>query len=111
MALPVTTRARMRELFNIPKTGQTEVKTEGGSGSVLVSDGITEQDLGVITVARLQEYLESEEVDFAHLWALAVRKADMTLSEVGKQTDLGTGDNGAKQEIKHDKTNEKDSQK
>ncbi len=87
MALPGTTRKRLRELLDIPLTGQTSVSTTG-SESVLISDGVTQQDLDVITVHSLREFLgerAGDEREFPRLWTMAVMKADMTLSELGKQ--------------------------
>lgn len=112
MALPATTRARLRELLNIPKTGQVEVSTTGGNDSVLVSDGVSANDLNVVTIELLKEFTQSKETEFPRLWVLAVKKADETLSEVGKQLvvekPVSTGDNGAL-EIKDEKSDKKKS--
>lgn len=81
MTLPETTREALRSQLNIPRTGQTEVRTEGGGTSVLVSDGTTNDDLAHVTKELLISYLEpKEEFEFSELWAMAVNKADLTLS-------------------------------
>lgn len=99
MALPATTRARLRELLNIPKTGQTDVSTDGSGTSTLLSDGVSAKDLETITTKLLQEFTGSDELEFPRLWTIAVRKADLTLSEIkpGIVVDkpVSTGDNGA----------------
>ena len=81
MTLPETTREALRSQLNIPRTGQTEVRTEGGGTSVLVSDGTTNDDLAHITKELLISYLDpKEEFEFSELWSMAVNKADLTLS-------------------------------
>ena len=81
MALPEKTREALRLALNIPRTGQTEVRTEGGGSSVLVSDGTTNDDLAYITKELLVAYVEpNKEMEFSELWAMAVNKADLTLS-------------------------------
>lgn len=85
MALPATTRERLRELLKIQKTGQTEVRTDGSSNSVLVSDGVTAIDLEVITIDLLNDFVKpnNKDLSFPDLWVMAVHKADLTLSQVG----------------------------
>jgi hypothetical protein len=107
MALPATTRQALRTMLNIPKTGQTEVSTTGGNESVLVSDGVTVNDLAFITKEFLVNFLGDKapkDAEFPQLWSIVVQKADMTLSlssnveksvESVDKTDLGTGDNSA----------------
>ncbi len=82
MALPGTTRERLRELLFIPKTGQVEVSTTGGEASVLVSDGVTVKDLEVVTKEVLMKFLVADDAEFPVLWVAAVQKADATLSQV-----------------------------
>jgi hypothetical protein len=82
MALPATTRARLRELLDIKQSSHTAVETTGGGVSVITSDGVTEADLAVITKEKLMAFLGVEEGEFVDLWKKTVMKADMTLSDV-----------------------------
>lgn len=82
MALPATTRARLRELLDIKQSGHTAVETTGGGVSVLTSDGVTAEDLAVITREKLMSFLGVAEGEFNHLWVKTVQKADTTLSDV-----------------------------
>lgn len=69
--LSIPTRSLLVQRFNIPKSGYTHVQ----DGQIL-TDGYTEQDLQVVTVERLQEYLESKETDFYKLLAQTVQKLE-----------------------------------
>jgi hypothetical protein len=62
VALPQEVRAKLKEYFNIQRSGGSHV--ENGR---IVSDGHTDQDLKAITLEKMQTLLGSEEKDFMKL--------------------------------------------
>lgn len=56
-------RNRIRVLFNIPRSGSTDV-----NDGVIVSDGTTYQDLGNLTIEKMQIYLSDTSTDFHKLF-------------------------------------------
>lgn len=68
MSLPRDARLKLAEELGIPRNGITEVRDE-----IVLTDGHTNDDLGVITKELLQSYTGGDENDsFASLWDAAV---------------------------------------
>ena len=67
LSLPQETRAKIAHLFNITKSGSVYV-VNGATGPVVQSDGYSYEDLSVITVARMQEILNSKSENFYALF-------------------------------------------
>lgn len=62
LKLPLPTRLRLVEIFNIPKSEGSKVEQLAGV-SVLLSDGYTLKDLENITIEKMQGYLNAPVVD------------------------------------------------
>lgn len=72
LSLPLPTRNKIAQEFNITKKGSTEVVA-----NVVKSDGYMIQDVeGALTVERLQEYLGTDEVDIMVLWRWLVERVE-----------------------------------
>jgi len=69
VSLPNEVRRRIRVVFDIPKTGFTEV-----SDGVILSDGVTQSDFKSLTIEKMQKYLSDESVDFHKLFDKVVAK-------------------------------------
>jgi len=69
--LPNEVRYRIRAIFNIPKSGATEVN----DGRV-VSDGTTYEDLKLLTTEKMQKYLVDDSSDFHKLFDKVVAKVN-----------------------------------
>lgn len=67
-------RNQLVQVFGIPRTGVTEVKDDQ-----VVSDGHTMDDLGVITLEAMCEYIGSEET-FARAWEITLSKVHAELN-------------------------------
>src|SRR5674476_324649 len=64
LGLIPSTRAKLVELFDLKSTGQRSFSQVNGKG-VVTSDGYTHDDLSVITLPKMAEYLkEPESTDF-----------------------------------------------
>ena len=62
-------RNRIRVAFNIPRSGNTDV-----NDGVIVSDGTTPQDLGHLTIEKMQTYLGDTSTDFHKLFDRVVAR-------------------------------------
>ena len=63
-------REKLIKVFNIQKSGVSEILDQ-----TLISDGVTNQDLSVITSKAMSEYLGvSEELPFSFLWEQVLSK-------------------------------------
>lgn len=71
--LPREIRDHLMKVFGIIKTGVAEVRDQ-----TVVSDGVTNDDLSVISDAKMTEYVGSVE-EFHKLWQLTVSKANYEL--------------------------------
>ena len=69
LSLPNNIRQKMVEIFEIPRSGDTEVL-----GSQLICDGYFEEDLQEITLKKLQEYLDNYSEDYFYLLNLTLNK-------------------------------------
>ncbi len=83
LALPMAVRAKLKEIFNIPKSQGSWVE-----GSIVRSDGHTYQDLQAITVEKMQIYLaligtEGQEIesDFVTLFHACLNKIEQQIAE------------------------------
>ncbi len=83
LALKMQTRIKLREVFAIPKSKGSLVE-----GNVVKSDGTTHEDLQAVTLAKMQEYLGSENGtpggDFAALFNACVDKIEEIDKEMEK---------------------------
>ncbi len=73
LQLSVEIRNHLRTIFDIPRTGITEVRDTS-----IISDGTTNEDLGTITVDKMEKYVGSKET-FPRLWELTLAKAKYEL--------------------------------
>jgi len=71
LALPMLTRIKLREIFNIPKSKGSLVE-----GNVVKSDGTTYEDLKAITLEKMQAFLESDQTDFVKLFNSCLEKIE-----------------------------------
>lgn len=69
MLLPREIREHLAKVFEIPRTGVTEIRDDQ-----VISDGRTQDDLNTITSAKMADYVGSEE-SFGRLWELSIAKA------------------------------------
>lgn len=82
LGLKRETRAKLRALLSIPRTGHVEVF----DGNVLC-DGTTMEDLQHITLEKLQEALQVFDVsDFYKLFAGCVRMIESPMTMVGTES-------------------------
>jgi len=59
LSVSVETRNKLRQIFFIPRSSHAEVVTDHMGVGTVMSDGTTNVDLQALTVAKMQEYLES----------------------------------------------------
>ena len=59
MLLDIPTKQKLVAVFGINKSGFSEVRD-----SIVVTDGYTQEDLKVITLEKMNEYIGSEEATF-----------------------------------------------
>lgn len=69
MLLPRETREHLAVVFNIPRSGITEIRDD-----VVVLDGRTMDDLSAITVEAMEAYVGSP-ASFGRLWELSIAKS------------------------------------
>jgi hypothetical protein len=69
LQLSTEDRAQLRKDFAIPRTGGSEV-----INNVVKSDGTTIQDLGHLTVEKMQAFLGSKEADILKLLEMVIKK-------------------------------------
>ena len=75
LSLDKETRDYLQKVFNIQKSSITEIRD-----NQVLSDGVTNQDLEVITSERLSEYTESPvSIGFPKLWEIALSKVKYEL--------------------------------
>lgn len=70
MQLDPKIRAELVSVFNIPRTGITEIRDQ-----TLISDGYSIEDLKVITLEKMNEYIGSNEETVARAWEITCSKA------------------------------------
>ncbi len=68
ISLPITTRMRLVQLFNIPRSSGSLVQD-----NKVISDGYTHNDLLHISVEKMQKLLDTDEKDFFVLFEQVVK--------------------------------------
>lgn len=71
LSLTIQQRTLLILQFNIPKSGFTHVQD-----GQIVSDGYTDQDLQNLTLAKLQEYLHTSDINFTELLKKTIEKLE-----------------------------------
>ncbi len=71
VSLPNEVRHRIRNVFHISKSSNTHV-----DDGILLSDGVTNEDLKSLTIAKMQSYLSDESDDFHRLFDKVVAKVN-----------------------------------
>lgn len=71
LSLPADTRAKLKTAFSISKSSFSHV-----SDNKVITDGHTYQDLSVVNVESLQNFLGVKEKDFFNLFNLALQKLE-----------------------------------
>ena len=84
MTLPAPLRTKLKMALGIKQSAGVEIQSGGMDGSVVISDGVTAEDLREITVEKLETYTGVKGV-FAELWEKAIEKADLPVS-VGEKS-------------------------
>lgn len=75
MALPKETKEHLIKVFNIVKTGNSEVRDQE-----VVTDGYTNDDLNAITLDKMAEYTGSPTTETFHrLWEITLAKVHYEL--------------------------------
>lgn len=72
--LPKEVREHIKKVFHIVPTGVAEIRDQE-----IISDGVTNKDLEVITVESMAEYVGSME-SFSRLWELTLAKVKYELN-------------------------------
>lgn len=75
LQFPMEVRSKLKVIFSIPRSKGTILE-----GNVVKSDGHTFEDLAVITVGKMQEYLATEEEDFMRLLTTIVESIEAELA-------------------------------
>lgn len=78
VSIKAETRAKLRNIFGIPMTGNTDVVTDEFGRAKVLSDGCTNENLKSITAEKLQDYLGSVPINTSlhDLFKMAVEKAE-----------------------------------
>ncbi len=84
LALSSDVRLKLQTIFNIKKSGVVTVEGRA-TGTVVLSDGVSNEDLAAITVEKMQAFLTSTETDFYTLFDAVVIEASSQVAE-DKQT-------------------------
>jgi hypothetical protein len=71
VSLPNEVRHRIRSIFHIPKSSNTHV-----DDGVILTDGVTNEDLKTLTISKMQIYLSDESSDFHKLFDKVVAKVN-----------------------------------
>lgn len=75
VSLPTEVRHRIRGIFHIPKSSNTHV-----DDGVILTDGVTNEDLKTLTISKMQIYLSDESSDFHKLFDKVVSKVNDELN-------------------------------
>ena len=75
VSLPNEVRYKIRDVFNIPRSGSTIV-----NDGRIETDGTTYKDFEALTVEKMQKYLSDESTDFHKLFDKVVAKVNDELS-------------------------------
>lgn len=74
MQLDPKIRAELVSVFNIKRTGITEIRDQ-----TIISDGYSIEDLKAITLPLMNEYIGSTEESFPRAWEITCSKAKSTV--------------------------------
>lgn len=93
MTLSPEIRSKLMWFFDIKKSAGVEVQTGGMSSesgsptleSKVLTDGVTNEDLKVITLDKLQAFNDDIEGDFVALWGMTVAKITKMQKHLDKQ--------------------------
>ena len=69
ISLPNELRYKLREIFSIPRSSNTVV-----NDGVIETDGVTPEDIGHLTVEKMQDYLGETSEDFHKLFDMVVAR-------------------------------------
>ena len=75
MLLDIPTKQKLVAVFGINKSGFSEVRD-----SIVVTDGYTQEDLKVIILEKMNEYIGSEEATFLRAWEITLSKINFELN-------------------------------
>lgn len=75
MMLEIPFKQKLVEVFNIIKTGSSEIRDNH-----VVSDGYTQSDLKAITLEKMNAYIGSEESSFLRAWEVTLSKVNFELN-------------------------------
>lgn len=83
LSLPRETRAKLTEVFGIPRTGEVIVRSgtvspQGNIQGEVTNDGHAPKDLYAITTIKMQDYVGAETNDFHLLFNLVLAKINGT---------------------------------
>lgn len=81
LSISPNTRIKIRQKFNIYQSVSTEVQTVGGVSTV-ISDGITERDLEVLSVETLKDFTKDGSNDITKLLAKTIEIIEAEVPEV-----------------------------
>lgn len=71
VSLPTEVRHRIRGIFHIPKSSNTHV-----DDGVIITDGVTNEDLKTLTIGKMQIYLDDDSSDFHKLFDKVVSRVN-----------------------------------
>ncbi len=82
LQIPMSQRMKIVKIFNLPRSGGTVVQD-----NTVITDGYTHEDLALITVEKLQEYLKEKEQDdlFALLNLLTIKLQEDEAKEIAER--------------------------
>lgn len=80
--LPSEVRLKLAEIFNIEKTGITEIRDQ-----TLIADGTTNTDLAAITLEKMEVYT-GKKGSFVDLWHTTLEDIDESLHPTKKDEPL-----------------------
>lgn len=75
LSVPKATRDKLAQLFELKRSGDTQVDV-GAEGARILSDGYTGEDLMKISTASMQKLLNSNSTDFYQLFQTVVENID-----------------------------------
>lgn len=91
LSVPKATRDKLAQLFELKRSGDTQVDV-GAEGARILSDGYTGEDLMKISTASMQKLLNSNSTDFYQLFQTVVENIDELVDggiiESGVSTDV-----------------------
>ena len=77
LKLPITTRIKLAEIFNIPKIGSTHV-----SNNTIQSDGYSVATIEEnLSIPSIQKYLDTTEADYLKLWSMLIDRVEGRMIE------------------------------